>query len=55
MFLILEDLGCLVDCARIKVIYVNTQPVGLQSELHFHLKGGNRPERSSSTIMAMHN
>ena len=43
MFLILEEFGCLVDCTRIEGVFVNTQPGGLQSELHFHLKGGNRP------------
>lgn len=43
MFLILEEFGCLVDCTRIEGVFVNTQPSGIQSELHFHLKGGNKP------------
>lgn len=43
MFLILEEYGCLVDCNRIEGLFVQSQPGGLQSELHFHLKGGNRP------------
>ena len=42
MFLILEEYGCLVDCNRIEGVFVQSQG-GLQSELHFHLKGGNRP------------
>ena len=43
MFLILEEFGCLVDCDRIEGVFVQSQPGGIQSELHFHLKGGNRP------------